>query len=202
MSRLTQSIHLCFGLTLFLLPGGSISPFFRWILGLASLREQTTSVLLSCTLLWYSLPPVSPWYYRLPCRLSFRSLSDGNKSDNIDTFAFITETRQMYGKKYFIVQNKTRKQCIWETKILCMMFLHKTNRGTKLYFNTTATIFLSNEELVLSKIVHNIIVAYTHICNIYHSCPPHVCASVRRHLSSNNCTQTCLNESANSSTLK
>ena len=45
MSRLTQAIHLCFGLPLFLLPGGTISRVF--LLGLVSLRGQTTSVWLS-----------------------------------------------------------------------------------------------------------------------------------------------------------
>ena len=47
MARLTQSTHLCFGLLLFL-PGGTISSFFRHILGLVSSRVQTTSVALSC----------------------------------------------------------------------------------------------------------------------------------------------------------
>ena len=38
--------------------------FFRHILGIVSSCVQTTSVLLSCTYLWCSLPSVSPWCYR------------------------------------------------------------------------------------------------------------------------------------------
>ena len=53
MSRLTQSIHLCFGLPLFLLPGGTISrvflPTYRWSRLFTCPNHLSTPVLLSCT---------------------------------------------------------------------------------------------------------------------------------------------------------
>ena len=51
--------------------------FFRCILGLVSLRGQTTSVLLSCTSLLCSLPSVSPWCHhtRQLCLKIFETLT-------------------------------------------------------------------------------------------------------------------------------
>ena len=52
MSRLTQSIHICFVRPLFSSQVvQSQESFFRRIIGLAYLRVQTTSVLFSCTFL-------------------------------------------------------------------------------------------------------------------------------------------------------